>query len=137
MTDRLARCIAVQVIVGAAIVASGRVLACERALPVALAGRWEFPGGKVEPGESETDALVRECEEELNVTIEVGPRVGDDIVLGHGAAVLRVYLASLVRGTPEPLEHASLRWLAADELDGVDWLPADAPIVNALRKDLS
>jgi 8-oxo-dGTP diphosphatase len=136
MAERLARCIAVQIIVGAAIVDSGRVLACERALPAALAGRWEFPGGKVEPGESEADALVRECEEELNVTIKVGPRVGDDIVLGHGGAVLRVYLASLVRGAPEALEHASLRWLAADELDGVDWLPADAPIVEALKPNL-
>lgn len=121
---------------GAAIVRSGLVLACERAEPEALAGRWEFPGGKVEPGETEVVALVRECEEELDVTIEVGPRVGDDIVLGHGGAVLRVYLASLLRGEPKPLEHASLRWLAVDELNSVDWLPADAPIVEALKEDL-
>jgi 8-oxo-dGTP diphosphatase len=122
----------VQIIVGAAIVLAGKVLACERALPASLAGRWEFPGGKVEPGETDAHALVRECEEELGVTVEVGPRVGDDILLGHGGAVLRVYLATLLHGTPKPLEHASLRWLAADELETVDWLPADAPIVKAL-----
>lgn len=122
-----------QVIVGAAIVSSGRVLACERALPAALAGRWEFPGGKVEPGETEAGALVRECEEELGVQITVGPRIGDDIVLGHGRALLRVYLAALVRGEPQALEHSALKWLAPDELDTVDWLPADKPIVEALK----
>jgi 8-oxo-dGTP diphosphatase len=122
----------VQIIVGAAILRAGKVLACERALPAALAGRWEFPGGKVEPGETEAGALVRECLEELDVTVGVGPRVGEDILLGHGGALLRVYLATLLQGTPQPLEHASLRWLAADELETVDWLPADAPIVKAL-----
>lgn len=143
MADRLrgdlahmAPWIAVQIIVGAAIVRSGQVLACERAEPEALAGRWEFPGGKVEPGETEAVALVRECEEELDVAIEVGSRVGDDIVLGHGGAVLRVYLAKLLRGEPKALEHASLRWLSVDELNSVDWLPADAPIVEALKQDL-
>jgi 8-oxo-dGTP diphosphatase len=121
------------IIVGAAIVADGRVLAAARAEPPEMAGRWEFPGGKVEPGEDELAALVRECEEELGVRIEVGGRVGEDVVLGHGRAILRVYLARLLNGTqPQPIEHAELRWLAVDELDSVPWLPADAPIVAAL-----
>jgi len=121
------------IIVGAAIIADGRVLACERAEPPEMAGKWEFPGGKVEDGEGEADALVRECDEELGVLIEVGPRVGDDIVLSHGRAVLKVYTARLVNGTqPRAIEHSDLRWLAADELDSVPWLPADAPIVAAL-----
>jgi 8-oxo-dGTP diphosphatase len=121
------------VIVGAAIIADGRVLACARAEPPEMAGRWEFPGGKVEPGEDEVTALVRECEEELGVTVAVGARVGDDIVLGHGRAILRVYAACLLDGgVPQPIEHAELRWLAATELDSVPWLPADAPIVAAL-----
>jgi 8-oxo-dGTP diphosphatase len=121
------------VIVGAAIVADGRVLACARAEPPEMAGRWEFPGGKVEPGEDEVTALVRECEEELGVTVEVCGRVGDDVVLGHGRAILRVYAARLVdHAVPRLIEHAELRWLAADELDSVPWLPADAPIVAAL-----
>ena len=119
---------------GAAIIVAGRVLACARAGPPEVAGRWEFPGGKVEPGESETAALVRECAEELAVRVEVGDRIGRDVRLGHGHSVLKVYLARLVGGDqPQPLEHSELRWLGADELDSVPWLPADSPIVAALR----
>jgi 8-oxo-dGTP diphosphatase len=124
----------IRIIVGAAIIADGRVLACERSEPAEVAGRWEFPGGKVEPGETEHDALVRECEEELGVTVEVGERVGQDVMLGHGRAVLKVYTARLVKGVPQLIEHAELRWLAAHELHTVPWLPADAPIVAALPK---
>jgi 8-oxo-dGTP diphosphatase len=126
------------VIVGAAIISGGRVLACARSEPPDMAGKWEFPGGKVEPGESEIDALIRECEEELGVGIAVGVRVGGDVLLGHGRAVLRVYTARLTNGhVPRPIEHEELRWLAADELDSVPWLPADAPIVAALRAFLA
>jgi 8-oxo-dGTP diphosphatase len=123
-----------RVIVGAAIIAKGRVLACERSDPPEVAGRWEFPGGKVEHGESEVEALIRECDEELGVQVDVGERVGDDVRLAHGRAVLKVYAARLVgSGVPQALEHGELRWLGADELDSVAWLPADAPIVAALR----
>jgi 8-oxo-dGTP diphosphatase len=125
------------IIVGAAIVVDGRVLGCERAEPPDVAGKWEFPGGKVEPGESDIAALVRECAEELGVVVEVGERIGEDVPLAHGRAVLRVWLARLVSGEPEPLEHASLRWLAPDELDDVPWLPADAPIVTELARRLN
>jgi 8-oxo-dGTP diphosphatase len=124
------------IIVGAAIVAEGKVLGCERAEPPESAGRWEFPGGKVEPGESDIDALVRECEEELGVTIAVGQRIGGDVLLAHGRAVLRVWLSEIVHGQPQALEHASLRWLAPDEFDAVPWLPADAPIVAQLAEML-
>ena len=123
------------VIVGAAIIDGGRVLACERAEPPEAAGRWEFPGGKVEPGESDLTALVRECEEELGVLVEIGERIGGDIPLANGRAILKVWLARLVSGEPRPLEHASLRWLRRNELDSVLWLPADAPIVAALAVD--
>jgi 8-oxo-dGTP diphosphatase len=123
-----------RIIVGAAIIAKGHVLACERSDPPEVAGRWEFPGGKVEHGEDEVDALIRECDEELGVLVEVGDRVGRDVRLAHGRAILRVYAARLVgAGQPQPLEHSELRWLGADELDSVVWLPADAPIVAALR----
>lgn len=123
----------IRIIVGAAIIAGGRVLACERSDPPETAGRWEFPGGKVEPGENEIDALVRECAEELGVRVSVGDRIGGDVLLGHGRAVLKVYAATLHDGeVPQLLEHAALRWLAADELDSVPWLPADAPIVAVL-----
>ncbi|MER5607266.1 (deoxy)nucleoside triphosphate pyrophosphohydrolase [Micromonospora tulbaghiae] len=123
-----------RVVVGAAIIEGGRVLACERSAPPEVAGRWEFPGGKVEPGEAETDALARECVEELGVRVAVGARVGRDVRMAHGRSVLRVYAARLLHGDePKALEHAALRWLSAAELDSVDWLPADVPIVAALR----
>src|SRR5215469_5785111 len=122
-----------RIIVGAAIIENGRVLACARSEPPEFAGRWEFPGGKVEIGESESEALRRECAEELNVKVDIGDRVGEDVQLGHGWAVLRIYTARLHEGDrPDALEHLELRWLAANELDSVDWLPADAPIVAAL-----
>ena len=117
----------------AVIITDGRVLACERSAPPEVAGRWEFPGGKVEPGESDQQALVRECAEELGVRVEVGGRVGPDVPLAHGRAVLRVFAVTLLDGDmPRALEHASMRWLAAGELDTVNWLPADRPIVAEL-----
>jgi 8-oxo-dGTP diphosphatase len=123
-----------RIIVGAAIIEDGRLLACARADPPELAGRWEFPGGKVEDGETEVEALIRECEEEIGVKVEVGDRVGSDVELGRGWAILRVYLARLLDGQrPQRLEHAELRWLGRDELYSVPWLPADAPIVASLR----
>ena len=122
-----------RVIVAAAIITDGRVLACERSAPPEVAGRWEFPGGKVEPGETDQQALARECAEELGVRVEVGERVGPDVPLAHGRAVLRVYAVRLLEGdVPQALEHSAMRWLSADQLDSVPWLPADKPIVAEL-----
>jgi 8-oxo-dGTP diphosphatase len=127
-----------RVIVAAAIIVDGRVLAAERSAPPEVAGRWEFPGGKVEPGETDAQALARECLEELGVRVTVGERLGPDVPLAHGRAVLRVFTAALLDGEqPQALEHAAMRWLAADELDSVPWLPADKPIVGELSSLLA
>jgi 8-oxo-dGTP diphosphatase len=121
----------VLIVVGAAIVRDRRVLAARRSAPRAVAGGWEFPGGKVEPGESEIDALVRECREELGVEIRVGALLG---AVAPGGFVLRVYRAALVDGEPRPLQdHDELRWLPATDLDAVPWLPADAPLLPPVR----
>ncbi|MFC4058342.1 (deoxy)nucleoside triphosphate pyrophosphohydrolase [Planomonospora corallina] len=126
-----------KVVVGAAIVdGAGRVLAAQRADPPELAGGWEFPGGKVDPGEDDLTALVRECREELGVLIEAGEPVGGDWPLGTGR-VLRVWLAAIVEGEPEAKEHSELRWLAPHELEDVTWLPADLPIARAVRERLT
>ncbi|MCT9932661.1 (deoxy)nucleoside triphosphate pyrophosphohydrolase [Planotetraspora sp. A-T 1434] len=122
-----------KVVVGAAIVEGGRLLAAQRAEPPALRGGWEFPGGKVDPGESDHEALIRECVEELGVEIVVGRRVGEDWPLSNGY-VMRVWLAEIVRGVPHPHEHLALRWLEPRELYDVPWLPADLPIVAAVEK---
>jgi 8-oxo-dGTP diphosphatase len=127
------------VVVAAAIVAPGpptRVLAAQRAYPKSLAGQWELPGGKVEPGESDVAALVRECREELGVAIDVLDRVGADLPAVDPAFTLRVWWARVAAGEPQPHQHSALRWLAADELDDVDWLPADRPLVVPLRAGL-
>jgi 8-oxo-dGTP diphosphatase len=121
------------IVVGAAIIADGLLLAAQRSEPAQLAGGWELPGGKVEPGESDVDALVRECREELGVEIAVGDRVGGDWPLGKGA-VLRVWTARVLEGEPQPLEdHMALRWLSRGELYGVAWLPADLPVIAAIE----
>lgn len=120
------------------IVTDGRVLACERSAPPEAAGRWEFPGGKVEPGETDAEALARECAEELGVRVRVDARVGPDVPLAHGRALLRVYAVTLLNGDqPRALEHSAMRWLAADELGSVPWLPADKPIVAELPRLLA
>jgi 8-oxo-dGTP diphosphatase len=109
------------------------VLAARRSAPPQLAGRWEFPGGKVEPGETDEQALARECAEELGVRVTVRARVGPDVPLAAGRAVLRVYAADLADGdVPQALAHSAMRWLAVDELATVRWLPADRPIVAEL-----
>ncbi|MCF6422770.1 MULTISPECIES: (deoxy)nucleoside triphosphate pyrophosphohydrolase [Amycolatopsis] len=127
-----------KVIVGAAIVRGRSLLAQQRAYPREVAGLWELPGGRVEPGESEVDALRRECREELGVDVVVGSRVGPDVPLRAGL-VLRVFAAALTdeRARPEALDHKALRWLDADGLDGVEWLPADLELLPDLRRLLT
>ena len=119
------------VVVGAAIVDAGRVLAVQRAEPPQLAGQWEFPGGKVEPGETEIDALVRECREELGLDLAIGERVGPDVQI-LDRFVLRVYAARIVAGALHLTEHTDARWLTAGEIWSVPWIDADAPIVTAV-----
>jgi 8-oxo-dGTP diphosphatase len=120
------------VIVGAAIVRGATLLAQQRAWPADAAGQWELPGGRVEPGESEVDALRRECVEELDVEISVGDRVGPDVDL-PGGKVLRIFAAGLADGEPRPVEHLELRWLTSAQLTTVDWLPADRLLIPDLR----
>lgn len=120
-----------RVVVGAVLRdARGRVLAARRERPAG----WELPGGKVEPGETEPAALVRELREELDVTVEIGDRVGPDVPIGPDL-LLRAWTAVLTAGEPTALEHAELRWLAEDELDSVAWLPADRPVVSVLSQN--
>lgn len=117
------------------------LLAGRRATPASLAGRWEFPGGKVDPGESPEEALHREIREELGVRVALGQEVvGPD----SGAWRLseryemRLWLAEVSSGVPEPLvEHDELRWLPAGQWLDVPWLDADVRIVTALLAALA
>jgi len=117
--------------------AEGKVLAAQ-CPPTKHDGGWEFPGGKVEPGEAHSAALVREIAEELALTIEVEKLL---------CTVVREYLAFCVRlhcficriagGELTLREHAAVRWLAADELDSVPWLPADEEVLPLLRAEVA
>lgn len=129
----------IPVVVGAAIVRGGLLLVARRAHPPELAGRWELPGGRVEPGETEVAALVRECGEELGVRVVVGARLGCDQPLGTGHRVLRVYRARLAPDSPEPaaLEHAELRWVGPARLGELDWLDADRALLPDLAAALT
>ncbi|UUN28972.1 (deoxy)nucleoside triphosphate pyrophosphohydrolase [Streptomyces sp. FIT100] len=133
MTDR----VTARVVVAGAVYDQGRLLAARRSAPPALAGGWELPGGKLEPGETPEQALVRELREELGVEAEPVERVPGEWPLGPGY-VLQVWTARLVSGEPRPLEdHDELRWLAADELDSVEWLPQDRPAVEAAARRIA
>lgn len=122
------------VVVCAAIVHSGRLLAQRRDWPVRDAGRWELPGGRVEPGEPDEVAVVRECQEELGVEIVPMGRVGVDVPLRNGM-LLRAFHAGLVdpTATPRAVEHREVRWLEAGDLAGMDWLDADRLLLSSLR----
>ncbi|WP_396446584.1 (deoxy)nucleoside triphosphate pyrophosphohydrolase [Actinomadura sp.] len=122
------------VVVGAAIIAGGRLLSAQRAEPPHMAGGWELPGGKVDPGESDEDALVRECDEELAIKIRLGRRVGGDWTLSE-RALLRVWTAEIIEGEPRALEHLALRWLTPPEFYDVDWLPGDRPVIDLLARE--
>ncbi|MER5933732.1 (deoxy)nucleoside triphosphate pyrophosphohydrolase [Streptomyces sp. NPDC002054] len=126
----------VRVVVGGALCRDGRLLAARRSTPPELAGRWELPGGKAEPGETVPEALVRELREELGVETEPLERIPGEWPVKPGL-VLQVWTARLLSGEPEALaDHDELRWLAPAELDSVDWLDQDRPAVAEIGRRL-
>ncbi|MBR5237617.1 MAG: 8-oxo-dGTP diphosphatase MutT [Paludibacteraceae bacterium] len=120
-------------VVAAIICDSNRVFATQRGYGE-FEGWWEFPGGKIEQGESHHEALKREIREELAVEIEVGERlctVEYDYPMFH--LTMHCYMASQLDGDIALLEHKAARWLTKSELDEVEWLPADVSVVDSLR----
>lgn len=133
-------------VVGAALLEDSdrTLLVARRSAPPALAGLWEFPGGKVELGEAPREALARELHEELGVAAELGEELSGPAPEGWplgGGRSMRVFLGRITEGLPHPLQdHAELRWLPVDrpgEIRALDWIPADRPIVEALLHRLA
>jgi len=116
---------------------SGRVLLQRRAPGRAMAGLWEFPGGKVEPGELPEAALVRELKEELGIDVEeesLSPACFGSAPVGDRHMILLVYLCRIWSGEPQPLDASALRWLRPAEMVAAEMPPADAPLIGLLER---
>lgn len=123
-------------VVAALIWDQNKFMICQRPAHKARRLLWEFVGGKVEPGETKEQALVRECREELAVTLRVG-EVFMDVI--HEYPDLTVHLtlfnASILEGTPQMLEHNDIRWITVDEIDRYAFCPADEGILKKLKNE--
>ena len=125
-------------VVGAVVVDNGKILAAQRSQSMSLPGMWEFPGGKIDKEETPRDALVREMQEELLCTVEIGEQVASTrYEYDFGFVTLTTFYSRLVEGTPRLTEHSEIRWIDATELDSVEWAPADIPAVNQVMHDLA
>ena len=122
-------------VVAALIWDNDRFLACQRPAYKARGLLWEFVGGKVEEGETHQDALVRECREELGVTIRVGDVFMEVVHIYPDLSVhLTLFHAEIADGLPKKLEHHDIRWITVDEIDDYVFCPADVEIIDQLKK---
>jgi 8-oxo-dGTP diphosphatase len=123
-------------VVAAVIEREGKILCAQRGPGRALEGKWEFPGGKVEGGETRQEALIRELREELSVRIVPGePLMTVEHRYPDFGLTLHAYRAAIVSGEPVLGEHRDLRWLAPRELSSLNWAEADMPIVERLTAE--
>ena len=123
-------------VVAALIWRGNRFFACQRPKDKARANFWEFPGGKVEPGESHAEALVRECREELDITLKVGD-LFCEVMHPYSDIVVRLFLyhCTLPKGTPKLLEHQAFAWLTTGEIHQYAFCPADRVILDKLQAE--
>jgi 8-oxo-dGTP diphosphatase len=120
-------------VVGAVIVENGKILCAQRGPDKALPLKWEFPGGKIEEGESPQEALRREIDEEMHCKIEIGNQIEHTVYeYDFGIVHLTTFYCRLTEGKPVLTEHASMKWLSPDELKSLDWAPADIPAIEKL-----
>nr|WP_092896814.1 MULTISPECIES: (deoxy)nucleoside triphosphate pyrophosphohydrolase [Microbacterium] len=118
-------------VVGAVIVRDGEVFCAKRGPSGSLGGHWEFPGGKIEPGETARAALEREIAEELACSVHVGAELTTTThEYDFGVVTLTTFWCELIEGTPQLMEHAEVRWCTPRELEHLDWAPADVPAVR-------
>lgn len=123
-------------VVGAVIYDNGKILCAQRGPTKTLPYKWEFPGGKIEPGELPQEALQREIYEEMDCLIDVEDAI-ESVIYEYDFAIvhLTTYLCKLRKGSPSLKEHNALKWLYPHELATLDWAPADIPTVEKLEKE--
>ena len=121
-------------VVAALICKSGRVLVCQRRFSDTFPGKWEFPGGKVEPGESASEAVARELLEELGIHAEIGELVGemDYQYPGRSPIHLMFFAVAKFDGVPENRVFQQIRWVLPGELENFDFLEADRPLLRKI-----
>lgn len=121
-------------VVGAILVEEGEILCAQRGAEKSLPFLWEFPGGKIEQGETPQEALVRELDEELLIEVEVKKNQFENTSYEYdfGIVNLTTFVCILKSGTPKLTEHTEVRWLKPEELNSVEWAPADIPAVEKL-----
>jgi 8-oxo-dGTP diphosphatase len=124
-----------QIVVAGALIADAALLVAQRERPPELAGLWELPGGKVAAGESDAAGLARELYEELGLEVTVGDRLGKDVALTE-TTTLRAYRVTQTGGALRPNDHRALRWVTADELESLPWVPADRTWLGELAQAL-
>lgn len=118
-------------VVGAVIMRDQAVFAARRGPGMLLEGFWEFPGGKIEGGESPQEALLRELREELNCSVEVQDFVTTtEYDYDFGTVVLSTFTCALQEGEPELSEHSEIRWVPIEKMLDLEWAPADVPAVH-------
>ena len=124
-------------VVAALIWRGDKFMICQRPANKARGMLWEFVGGKVEPGETKAQALVRECQEELAITLAVGTEFMDVVHAYPDITVhLTVFNATIAEGTPQKLEHNDIRWITVDEIPGYAFCPADETILAESAEEL-
>ncbi|OFK66871.1 (deoxy)nucleoside triphosphate pyrophosphohydrolase [Corynebacterium aurimucosum] len=124
-------------VVGAVFAKGNRFLACRKAPGKSLAGQWEFPGGKIELGETPEQALAREIKEELSVTATVGDKVTTTVYEYDFATIeLTTFLCTIESGDLALSDHDASRWVSPSEAQELDWAPADIPAVKLLSSRL-
>ncbi|WP_203333716.1 NUDIX domain-containing protein [Planococcus beigongshangi] len=124
-------------VVGAVITNNGKILCAQRGHEKSLPGLWEFPGGKIEQGESPQAALQREIQEEMHCEIEIGEQVEHTVYeYDFGIVHLTTFYCRLVQGTPILTEHVAIQWLEPAELEQLQWAPADIPAIEKLAQNL-